>query len=108
LDSAFEGMEPAALDEDDRQDLRKIAGRVGSLLRPPAPETAPAAQVKDAESEPGTDAVAQPEVPPASTADAQTANSTTEPPTYRYDEALKLRIQGVRTRQTRLNIQSPD
>lgn len=106
VDSGLEGLCPEVLTDDDRKDLRCITGRIGSLLRPPAPpeEGAPVAQEKaetPKDSE-GTEPKAPPDPPSADVPKAEAE------PLYLYDEALARRISGVRTRQVRLNIQSPD
>jgi len=104
--SGLEGLCPEVLTDDDRKDLRCITGHIGSLLRPPAPPPeAPVAQEKaetEGERNPGEEPKAPPDTPSADVPKADTE------PLYRYDDALGRRISGVRMRQTRLNIQSPD
>lgn len=104
LESAFDGVDPDTLTDDDRQDLRKIAGRVGSLLRPPAPEGAPAAEDKDAPPTPATEPAAEPQVPPGPPADAPKADTETEAVPAYVAEALSQRISAIRLQATRLNL----
>lgn len=90
--SLLDGVEPTALNDDDRRELRALASRIGSLLRPatdPAKAAAPPV---------GTDEPPPPDASPAeSKAPAADTLTASDPePTYRYADALRQRLLGLK------------
>src|SRR5688572_8884383 len=82
--------DPATLEDEARTELRKLASRIGSLLRP----TAPGAPADEQKQDPK-----DPQDPPQPPTPADLVEKQTEEP-YRYSEALQQRLLGLRIHQT--------
>lgn len=87
-------VDPTTLTDERRKDLRALASRIGSLLRPtmdPAVKTVAAPPV-------GTDAPTPPDASPAElkAPAADTLTASDPEPTYRYADALRQRLLGLK------------
>ncbi len=82
--------DPATLEDEARAELRKLASRIGTLLRP----TGSAAPVDEQKQAPK-----DPQDPPQPPTPAALVEKETEEP-YRYSEALQQRLLGLRIHQT--------
>jgi hypothetical protein len=98
--------DPEELSEDERKDLRRLATRIGSILRPKSgePPAAPAAAAAPADPPAEGAEPAQPEATP-SPGEADSQQGTKEEPVYLYSEALQARLLQLKLHQTRTQAQ---
>ena len=92
--------DPDELNEDERKDLRRLATRIGSVLRPKSAEP-PAAPAAAAAPVAPVAPVVEPVKPDATPLEADSQKGTTEEPVYLYAEALQQRLLGLKLHRTR-------
>jgi hypothetical protein len=99
--------DPEELSEDERKDLRRLATRIGSLLRPagksgepPAGDEPPAAAAPADPPPAAAEVTDPPPATPSPEADSQKGN-TPEGPVYLYAEALQQRLLGLKLSRTK-------
>jgi hypothetical protein len=94
--------DPDELNEDERKDLRRLATRIGSVLRPKSGEPPAAPAAAAAPTDPPAALVAEPVQPAATPSpEADSQKGTTEEPVYLYAEALQQRLLGLKLHSTR-------
>lgn len=91
--SLLDDVDPDALSEEERKELRRLASRIGNILQRSSAAATPPEEKDDDDATP-------PEVTPAPAADSRTADEDPGEPLYGFDEALRQRIAGYKLQRT--------